>query len=566
MASSRDYWKKREAEALNNRIKDEKAYNAEIHKIYQNMINAANNEINAFYAKYAKAEGISLAEAKKRIDSGDIEKYSKKAKQYVKDREFSDKANEEMRLYNAMMSINRMEMLKSSIGLGMVDGFDQMDKAMKENLMNSAMKEFERQAGILGETVIAARESAQAIVDSSFHNATFSERIWMHQDLLKAKLGVLLQEGLIKGENSGKLSKELTKQFNVSESDALRLMRTELSRVYTEAQKESYIRNGYKEYEIVCEPTACDICLDEEGKHFLVEDMLPGLNAPPFHPNCRCSTSGYENYEAYEAWLDYKDAGGEDGWEKWYSQNGKEYEEKAKNENIKHEISAENKLQRKMYQNRKRDEEQFARYREVLGDLVPNSLDEFQRMKYNNPKEWGTAKHNYRVVNSYEVNSGSMTPQKILQLDDIAFKGKKGLFTGKAKTNSNIAVMEIDGKVYYANSKATEKTDPAYYNFKGEKDQLVLMKPDGEREFTTLVIGHDRKFDTEAKLFEFAADIAKDNKSYTINILSEKCMCESCLGVMDQFKAKYLNVEVNATSSKPERSRNDSRNYWKHRK
>lgn len=317
MASSRDYWKKREAEALNNRIKDEKAYDAEIHKIYQNMVNAANNEINAFYSKYAKAEGISLAEAKKRIDTADIEKYSKKAKQYVENSDFSAKANEEMRLYNAMMSINRMEMLKSSIGLGMVDGFDQMDKAMKENLMNSAMKEFERQAGILGETVIAARESAQAIVDSSFHNATFSERIWMHQDLLKAKLGVLLQEGLIKGENSGKLSKELTKQFNVSESDALRLMRTELSRVYTEAQKESYIRNGYKEYEIVCEPTACDMCLDEEGKHYLVEDMLPGLNAPPFHPNCHCTTAGYESTEAYEKWLEYKDNGGYDNWNKF---------------------------------------------------------------------------------------------------------------------------------------------------------------------------------------------------------------------------------------------------------
>ena len=62
-----------------------------------------------------------------------------------------------------------------------------------------------------------------------------------------------------------------------------------------------------------------------------------------------------------------------------------------------------------------------------------------------------------------------MKPEKILQLDDIAFSGKKGLFTGEAKRSANIAVMEMDGHLYYANSKATEKSDPAYYNFKAIK-------------------------------------------------------------------------------------------------
>jgi len=281
------------------------------------MTDIASKEIAGFYSKYAKAEGITLAEAKQRLSAADIAEYARKAEQYVPDKDFSDKANEEMRLYNAMMSINRLEMLKSSIGLGMVEGFDKMDKSMREGLTQAAIKEFERQAGILGQTVIAPLEAAQAIVDSSFHNATFSERIWLHQDMLRSELEKVLTEGLIMGVNSRVLARHISKVFGASQKDAERLMRTEISRVCTEAQKLSYERNGYEQYEIVCEPTACDQCMPLNGEHYLTKDMRAGDNAPPFHPNCHCTTCAYEDLEAFEKWLDYKDNGGEDGWEEW---------------------------------------------------------------------------------------------------------------------------------------------------------------------------------------------------------------------------------------------------------
>lgn len=38
--------------------------------------------------------------------------------------------------------------------------------------------------------------------------------------------------------------------------------------------------------------------------------MIPGENAAPIHPNCRCSVSAYEDSEDYEAWIDYLDKGG----------------------------------------------------------------------------------------------------------------------------------------------------------------------------------------------------------------------------------------------------------------
>ena len=35
---------------------------------------------------------------------------------------------------------------------------------------------------------------------------------------------------------------------------------------------------------------ACQICQPFNGKIFKVSELVPALNAPPFHPNCRCTT------------------------------------------------------------------------------------------------------------------------------------------------------------------------------------------------------------------------------------------------------------------------------------
>ena len=308
--SSRTYWKNREEEQRKKNIKDEAEYAKEIEKIYANMMDEIQKEINGFYTKYAKAEGITIAEAKKRVSKMDIDAYSRKAEQYVKDKDFSKEANEEMRLYNAAMKINRLEMLKANIGMHLVGGFDELQKYFEQILTEKTLEEFERQAGILGKSIQNNAKMAHSIVNASFHNAKYSDRIWMYQDMMKAELSKLLQTGLIQGKNPRILARHLTKLFGVSRKNAERLMITELSRVQAEAQKQSYIRNGFDEYEFIAEPTACPICRSLDGKHFKVSKMMPGENAHPMHPNCHCSVAAYMDDELYEEWLNsYKEHG-----------------------------------------------------------------------------------------------------------------------------------------------------------------------------------------------------------------------------------------------------------------
>lgn len=312
-----EYWRLREEEALKHYITDEKEYEKEINRIYSDMLDSCNEQINAFYGKYADKEGITLAEAKKRVKQLDIAAYERKAKRYVKDKDFSAQANEEMRLYNATMKINRLEMLKANIGLELISGHEELNKFMGGILQGRTEEELRRQAGILGKTITNNAKTAHAIVNSSFKNATFSDRIWLQQDLLKAELDKLLQNGLIQGKNPRTLARELEKKFGTSAYNAERLMITELARVQTEAQKQSFERNGFEEYTFLANSGCCGDCQALNGKHFKVKDMMPGENAAPIHPRCRCSTSAYSSRKEYDEWLNYLEKGGSsDSWDK----------------------------------------------------------------------------------------------------------------------------------------------------------------------------------------------------------------------------------------------------------
>ena len=310
--SSKEYWAERERENLEKNLKTEAEYFKEIEDIYKYTMDQIQKDIDSFYAKYASKEGITIAEAKKRVSKLDMEEFSRKAKKYVEEKNFSRQANDEMRLYNLTMKVNRLELLKAQIGLELVAGFDELQQFFEEKLNERTMEEFQRQAGILGYTILDNEKMAEAIVNASFKNATFSERIWTHQELLRAELEKLLRTGLLQGRNPRELARQIRKVFNASVFNSERLLRTELARVQTEAQKQSFIRNGFDEYMYITSNDfkVCSTCKPLNGRHFKVENMTIGDNAPPMHPLCRCSTAAHMDDEDYDNWLrGYKDHG-----------------------------------------------------------------------------------------------------------------------------------------------------------------------------------------------------------------------------------------------------------------
>lgn len=317
------YWRLREEQNRKQNIQDEKAYDREINSIYEQAFDEIQDEINLFYGKYARKEGISMAEAKKRVSRLDIEEYERKAARYVAEKNFSDKANEEMRLYNTTMKINRLEMLKSDIALRLTGAADKADKYSGKVLTEATRKELERQAGILGGTVHASNtQMAEKIVKSPFRNATYSERVWNNASTIQYDLEKELRRTLIQGKamDFSRLG-PFAKCQERAKADARRLLKTELVRCRSEAQKAEYEENGFDEYEFMCLGShPCEICQGLNGKHFPVRDLAKNMGefAPPIHPNCRCTTAPWVDEEAYNDWLNAKaDGSFSGGFDEW---------------------------------------------------------------------------------------------------------------------------------------------------------------------------------------------------------------------------------------------------------
>ena len=111
------YWDERAQEIIKDETLSDKEMSQEIERIVNNMIDDIENEISKFYAKYADSEGISINEAKKRVDNFDVQAFANKARSYVKNNDFSDRANRELKQYNTAMYVNREKLLKAQLGL-----------------------------------------------------------------------------------------------------------------------------------------------------------------------------------------------------------------------------------------------------------------------------------------------------------------------------------------------------------------------------------------------------------------------------------------------------------------
>lgn len=295
-----NYWRKRELQHIKKKIKDDERITRRIKKKYRESMEEIQEQVEAFYGRYASKEGISMEEARKRVKQLDIEKYARKANKYVKEKNFTPTANEEMRLYNVTMKINRLELLKRNIHLELLAMTSEEEHLLYKELSKEAREEFKRLSGILGMTIKANEKHIKDIVNSSFLNAEWSDRIWTNQTALQAELDKLLERGIVQGKNPRELAKDLRKAFDAGSYDSERIMRTEMARVQQDVFQESMKQAEITQYEFIAEPDACPICSDLDGKIFKLKDARIGENAYPIHPNCRCSQAAYVDRDEWD--------------------------------------------------------------------------------------------------------------------------------------------------------------------------------------------------------------------------------------------------------------------------
>ena len=117
----------------------------------------------------------------------------------------------------------------------------------------------------------------------------WSDRVWNHQGLLQTSIEKGLIDAVVRGVAKDKVVDDLKHAFNVSMSNADRLVRTELNYVQNQAAIDRYKAAGLEYYEILSSQADDETCGPENGKVYRLDQMQVGVNCPPFHPNCKCT-------------------------------------------------------------------------------------------------------------------------------------------------------------------------------------------------------------------------------------------------------------------------------------
>lgn len=268
-------------------------------------------QIEAWYARYASNNGITLAEARKQLSAAELKELQWDVQEYIKygqENAMNQQWMKELENASARFHISRLEALKlrtqQSLEVAFGNELDSLDGMVKKLYQSGYYHTcFEVQKGFnIGWEIGQIDErKLQKVISKPWaaDGKTFSDRVWQSKTTMVNELHQQMTRTIIQGKAPDEAIKSMTKYLQNKTKNAKynagRLVMTEQAFISSAAQKDSFNDLDVEEFEIVAtlDSHTSDICREMDGKHFPMKDFQPGVTAPPFHVWCRSTTVPY---------------------------------------------------------------------------------------------------------------------------------------------------------------------------------------------------------------------------------------------------------------------------------
>ncbi len=308
-------------------------------------------------------------------------------------------------------------------------------------------------------------KSVENILDSHWKGSNYSKRLWGDTEALAKRLEELFTVEALTGMSEFKMAQAIASEFDRSINVSRRLIRTEANYMANQGKLKAWQTRGIERYQIIAilDLRTSEICQHQDHKVYLVEDAEVGVTMPPFHPWCRSIIAYYSERLANTPrkaidpitgkTVDIKgDATYNDWMDKLKDLHSDDEIEKMKQKTI----------------NLKKDTNDLSRMKSVLGASSPQTLEQYQELKYNGGSEWTKLKDNYFVKS---------------RLKD----GRFGSVINSEKQSPHIKLTVSKGKSYFEDDVDVQKLFDKYAG-----TGFVERQRDGKaRKNTELVIASD---------------------------------------------------------------------------
>lgn len=565
--NNQKYWERRKAQQMYEYMDEAEKVSAELEKSYKQASMYIQKEAQKIFEKLQSKYDLTRVEAelllKNKKTPEDIESLRRLLQEDKKNAELLKEY--ESQAYKARIDrLSNLYAQLDSIVLPMIAAERRKNILLYEKLAEESYYQsiFDMQqfSGYGFDFKALDKKTIQKVLDTRWSGKNFSQAIWDNTHGLAESVKKEILINLLTGRPLREAQQAIDNEFDKGYNKARRLVRTESAYVCNQIQRESYKACGVDKYIFVAilDLKTSMICRGLDKKDFPVSKAAVGVNYPPMHPWCRSTTIAYISKDILakmkQSAIDPATGKritvpGDMTYKEWYKKYvaGKDG------------VIAKQKAMR----NTSYDKDQYERYQKVLRELCPETIEKFREIKYNDTAKYQDLKQKYRTLNQYKIDSGNLTASEILKIDGDIIREKRNNFSSDYKKSGNIAGAKIDeGEHYYISHSSLN--DPETPRYKGN-NTFVGLKENRRYKYID-VPGKDGKprnntyYDTEAKLFEYLADLYNETPFTRIDLLSERGMCDSCLGVMEQFMKEHPNVTVNAVSNKKVEG-----NVWKFR-
>lgn len=397
------YWEDRQTSRYMDGEKLINLYYRDLEKAFIQAKKEIQQTIDMFYLRYADENGVTYAKARKllsKAEIGELNDFIAKVKANM------GKYSLEVENMSIKARITRYEALEKQIdailqGLYAVDYEHNGSLTLGQVYKDSYYKTWyniDQYTGFHKEFAQISPALIDTYINYPFDGANFSTRLWKQKTYLQQQLMESMTTMMIQGKHPSTLSKGFAKKFQTKQWEAYRLLHTEASFMMSQATHDAYKEDGVEKYEYIAtlDSKTCEVCRPLDTKKFDVDKAVVGVNMAPMHPLCRCTDAPYyddtptdgmtrvakdpETGESYKA-------PAEMSYKEWHAEYIENNPKKA--------------LAEKKLQHEKADREQFERYKDILGEDAPETLDSFQKLKYNDNEEWKSVQALYRKTNAY---------------------------------------------------------------------------------------------------------------------------------------------------------------------
>lgn len=312
---SSEYWKKRFQQLEEASHAYGQMTYSQIEPAFDKAQKEIQKEIDAWYARFAANNNVSMQEARKMLSSRELSELKWDIDDYIKygqQNAVDGKWMKQLENASARFHISRLEALQLRTQQAMekafgneLDGVDAMARHLYTDGYYHAAFEIQKGFNIGWNIGQIDERTLDKVITKPWatDGNNFSSRIWSRKDQTINELHQELTRTIVQGKSPDEAIKHMQqfvdKKVKNAKYAAGRLVMTEDAYFHSLSQKDAFNDLDVDEFENVAtlDMRTSEICQDMDGSHFPMKDYEPGTTAPPFHPNCRTVTVPYFNDE-----------------------------------------------------------------------------------------------------------------------------------------------------------------------------------------------------------------------------------------------------------------------------